>query len=108
MLHALQRTDARWKRPKILLHNAHLSWAVANNRITLWIAASGDPVIEDSYPGNSASRDIHERKYWRRYKETFQDCLNATSTHHAPGYVVPADDKENARLIVPRIVLDTL
>jgi hypothetical protein len=32
----------------------------------------------------------------------------ATSTHHAPWYVVPADDKENARLIVSQIVLDAL
>jgi hypothetical protein len=34
--------------------------------------------------------------------------LNATSTDHAPWYVVPADDKENARLIVFQIVLDVL
>ncbi|MFY9327171.1 MAG: hypothetical protein WAO76_04005 [Georgfuchsia sp.] len=33
-------------------------------------------------------------------------CLGATSTEQAPWYVVPADDKENARLIVSRIVLD--
>ena len=52
--------------------------------------------------------DIHERKYWESYREAFEDCLNATSTHHAPWYVVPADDKENARLIVSRIILDAL
>jgi PPK2 family polyphosphate:nucleotide phosphotransferase len=52
--------------------------------------------------------DIHERKYWESYREAFEDCLNATSTHHAPWYVVPADDKENARLIVSRILLDVL
>ena len=40
--------------------------------------------------------------------EAYEACLNATSTHHAPWYVVPADDKENARLIIARIVLDTL
>jgi hypothetical protein len=34
--------------------------------------------------------------------------LNATSTRHAPWYIVPADDKDNARLIVSQIVLDTL
>jgi PPK2 family polyphosphate:nucleotide phosphotransferase len=50
--------------------------------------------------------DIHERKYWKHYMEAYEDCLNATSTHHAPWYVVPADDKENARLIVSQIVLD--
>ena len=52
--------------------------------------------------------DIHERKYWKDYMNAYEACLSATSTHHAPWYVVPADDKENARLIVSRIVLDTL
>ena len=52
--------------------------------------------------------DIHERKYWKHYMEAYEACLNATSTHHAPWYAVPADDKENARLIVSQIVLDTL
>jgi PPK2 family polyphosphate:nucleotide phosphotransferase len=52
--------------------------------------------------------DIHERKYWTHYMEAYEACLRATSTHHAPWYVVPADDKENARLIVSQIVLDAL
>ena len=50
--------------------------------------------------------DIHERKYWKQYMEAYEACLAATSTHHAPWYVVPADDKENARLIVSQILLD--
>ena len=52
--------------------------------------------------------DIHERKYWKDYMRAFEACLNATSSHRAPWYVVPADDKENARLIVSQILLDTL
>jgi len=52
--------------------------------------------------------DIHERKYWKQYIQAYEECLSATSTHHAPWYIVPADDKENARLIVSRIVLDAL
>jgi PPK2 family polyphosphate:nucleotide phosphotransferase len=52
--------------------------------------------------------DIHERKYWKHYMEAYEACLTATSTARAPWFVVPADDKENARLIVSRIVLDTL
>jgi PPK2 family polyphosphate:nucleotide phosphotransferase len=52
--------------------------------------------------------DIHERKFWKQYMEAYETCLNATSTHQAPWYAVPADDKENARLIVGRIVLDAL
>jgi PPK2 family polyphosphate:nucleotide phosphotransferase len=52
--------------------------------------------------------DIQERKYWGQYMQAYEECLKATSTHHAPWYVVPADDKENARLIVSQIVLDSL
>ena len=52
--------------------------------------------------------DIHERKYWKHYMNAYEACLKATSTHHAPWYVVPADDKENARLLVSQIVLDAL
>ena len=50
--------------------------------------------------------DIHERKYWKHYMEAYESCLGATSAHHAPWYVVPADDRENARLAVSQIVLD--
>lgn len=52
--------------------------------------------------------DIHERKYWKDYMKAYEACLSATSTHHAPWHVVPADDKENARLIVSQVVLDAL
>jgi hypothetical protein len=38
--------------------------------------------------------------------QAYEACLSATSTDHAPWYVVPADDKENARLIVSQIILD--
>jgi PPK2 family polyphosphate:nucleotide phosphotransferase len=56
--------------------------------------------------GNSASADIAERKFWKQYMKAYEECLSATSTSDAPWYVVPADDKENARLIVSQIVLD--
>jgi len=52
--------------------------------------------------------DFNERKYWKEYMKAYEACLNATSAHHAPWYVVPADDKENARLIVSKIALDAL
>jgi PPK2 family polyphosphate:nucleotide phosphotransferase len=52
--------------------------------------------------------DIEERKFWKRYMTAYDECLSATSTRDAPWYVVPADDKENARLIVSQIVLDTV
>jgi PPK2 family polyphosphate:nucleotide phosphotransferase len=52
--------------------------------------------------------DIEERQYWDQYMKAYEKCLAATSTSHAPWYVVPADDKPNARLIVSQIILDTL
>ncbi|MGO9787697.1 MAG: ADP-polyphosphate phosphotransferase [Stellaceae bacterium] len=52
--------------------------------------------------------DIKERKFWNHYMKAYEKCLSATSTKNAPWYVVPADDKENTRLIVSQIVLDTL
>jgi PPK2 family polyphosphate:nucleotide phosphotransferase len=52
--------------------------------------------------------DIEERKFWKQYMRAYEKCLSATSTQRAPWYIVPADDKLNARLIVSRIVLDTV
>jgi PPK2 family polyphosphate:nucleotide phosphotransferase len=50
--------------------------------------------------------DIRERGYWKAYMEAYEECLGATSTRHAPWYVVPADDKDTARLIVSQVILD--
>ncbi len=55
-----------------------------------------------------STADIEERKFWKQYMTAYEKCLSATSTKHAPWYVVPADDKLNARLIVSRILLDTV
>jgi PPK2 family polyphosphate:nucleotide phosphotransferase len=55
-----------------------------------------------------SSADVKERQYWPQYMEAYEACLSATSTDNAPWYIVPADDKENARLIVSKIVVDTL
>ncbi len=52
--------------------------------------------------------DIEQRKHWDRYMAAYADCLRATSTPDCPWYVVPADDKKNARLIVSQILVDTL
>ncbi len=51
--------------------------------------------------------DIEERKYWDQYRDAYQECLRATSTEVAPWYIVPADDKKNARLMISRILVET-
>ena len=50
--------------------------------------------------------DLKERGYWKQYMKAYEECLGATSTAEAPWHIVPADDKQNARLIVSAIVLD--
>lgn len=51
--------------------------------------------------------DINERKYWQEYMHAYEACLSATSTKTAPWYVVPADDKKNARLLIANIIVET-
>ncbi|GAB4060770.1 ADP-polyphosphate phosphotransferase [Uliginosibacterium sediminicola] len=49
--------------------------------------------------------DIVERRFWDQYMHAYEEALTATSTEQSPWYVVPADDKQSARLIVARILL---
>jgi PPK2 family polyphosphate:nucleotide phosphotransferase len=52
--------------------------------------------------------DLVERGFWKEYQAAYEDCLSATSTEHAPWFVVPADDKLNARLIISQVVSEAL
>jgi len=92
----LHRNDTRVV--KIFLH---LSKQEQRRR---FLARIDDP--DKNWKFNSG--DMHERKYWKVYQQAYEDCLRGTSTDAAPWYVVPADDKENARLIVSQILMDTL
>jgi PPK2 family polyphosphate:nucleotide phosphotransferase len=52
--------------------------------------------------------DIGERKLWDKYMTAYEDAIRATSRSYAPWYVVPADHKPFARLVVARAIVDTL
>ena len=52
--------------------------------------------------------DIEERKLWKPCTKAYEACLGETSTKHGPWYVVPADKKETARLIISQVIIDTL
>ena len=67
-----------------------------------------DRIDEPEKNWKFSQADIEERKFWKQYMQAYEACLRATSTKIAPWYVVPADDKENARLIISRIILDTI
>lgn len=49
--------------------------------------------------------DIQERQYWDQYMSAYEDCISSTTTDHAPWYVIPADDKPTARLLVSDAIL---
>ncbi len=55
-----------------------------------------------------SAADLDERALWPRYMQAYREALAATSTPHAPWYVVPADDKRNTRLIVAQVILEQL
>jgi len=55
-----------------------------------------------------SAADITERKFWDAYMQAYGQALGATSTADSPWFIVPADDKDDARLIVSQIVLDAL
>jgi PPK2 family polyphosphate:nucleotide phosphotransferase len=55
-----------------------------------------------------SAADIHERKWWDDYQDAYEDMIRNTSTEEAPWYVVPADNKWFTRLVVSRVLVDTL
>ena len=52
--------------------------------------------------------DLEERKLWNEYLAAFEDVISATSTDHAPWYVVPANRKWYRDLVVADTVVSTL
>jgi PPK2 family polyphosphate:nucleotide phosphotransferase len=52
--------------------------------------------------------DVKERGFWSAYMQAYEDCINNTSSEHAPWFVIPADDKKNMRLIVSQLILEKL
>ncbi|HEY7924034.1 MAG TPA: polyphosphate kinase 2 family protein [Vicinamibacteria bacterium] len=52
--------------------------------------------------------DAHERKHWKDYQEAYEDVIRATATKYAPWYIVPADKKWFARLVVAGAIYDAL
>lgn len=65
-----------------------------------------DRIDEPEKNWKFSEADIEERKFWPQYIQAYEACMSATSTAFAPWYVVPADDKMNARLIISQIILN--
>jgi PPK2 family polyphosphate:nucleotide phosphotransferase len=52
--------------------------------------------------------DVHEREHWDDYMSAYEDTIRATASKSAPWYVVPADHKWYARLVVADAIIDAL
>ena len=55
-----------------------------------------------------SSEDIAERRFWNSYQDAYEQTLKHTSTKTAPWYIIPADDKQFAHLLVCKIILEKL
>jgi polyphosphate kinase 2 (PPK2 family) len=79
----------------------HLSEAEQRRR---FLARLDDP--EKNWKFNAG--DVTERRFWPEYRKAYSEAIAATSTNESPWYVVPADDKKNARLIISDVIVNTL
>jgi len=79
----------------------HLSWEEQRKR---FLKRIDQPAKNWKFSAD----DIRERSFWKQYMKAYEACLGATSTRIAPWYVVPADDKETAQLIVSHVILNSL
>jgi PPK2 family polyphosphate:nucleotide phosphotransferase len=52
--------------------------------------------------------DVHERGYWDDYMHAYEDAIRHTATRDAPWYVVPADNKWFARVVVAAAIIEAL
>ena len=52
--------------------------------------------------------DLKERERWDDYMKFYEEAINKTAKEHAPWFVIPADDKEMARVIVAKIIWEEI
>jgi PPK2 family polyphosphate:nucleotide phosphotransferase len=55
-----------------------------------------------------STADVKERSHWKGYMDAYEDMIRNTSSDYAPWYVVPADHKWFARLVVGAAIVDAL
>ena len=52
--------------------------------------------------------DLKERALWDQYQQYYEEAINETSAPHAPWYIIPSDNKETARLLVAKVIYETM
>jgi len=63
---------------------------------------------EEKHNWKFSEGDMKEREFWDDYMKYYEDAISETSKKHAPWFIIPADDKEMARFIVGKIILQEM
>ncbi len=67
-----------------------------------------DRINDPSKNWKFSPADLSERAHWDEYMRAYEECLSATSTKHAPWYVIPANHKSVSRTLVASILSKTI
>ena len=52
--------------------------------------------------------DVEERKYWKQYMVAYEEMIKKTATEKSPWYVVPADNKPYARIVIASAIITAM
>ncbi len=55
-----------------------------------------------------STADVQERKYWKQYMGAYEEMIKNTATEKSPWYVVPADNKPYARLVIASAIIQAM
>jgi PPK2 family polyphosphate:nucleotide phosphotransferase len=67
-----------------------------------------DRIDEPEKNWKFSAGDLAEREHWPEYRVAYEEAIRATSTTDSPWYVIPADDKKTARLLISEVIIQTL
>ncbi len=63
---------------------------------------------EEKHNWKFSPGDLKERGHWDDYQACYEEVFNRTSQPHAPWYIIPADNKETARVLVAKTILEEI
>jgi len=55
-----------------------------------------------------SASDLKERQYFKQYQKCYEEVISETSTKYSPWYIIPADKKWFARLVISEVIVSVL
>ena len=91
-------------------------WRTGNRIVKIFLNVSADKqrvrflerIDDESKNWKFSESDLSERMEWDEYQKAYEEMIGATATEHAPWFVIPADQKWVARVLVSEVLLDVL